>query len=390
LYMWDERSSTLNMVSYQGMSEDAVRKNITYSLGEGFIGKSAEQRSIAVTYSDQNQGAKDILSEDGWPDTQISIPLVAMPGQLLGTLNMGTSGSRTLSENDMALLITVSAQIALAIDKAQLYTKASEHAVELENIVAARTDQLSQAIDELWIALKQAREADRIKSLLLSTVSHELRTPLATIKGSASLLIEHHSKIRAPQRLQHLQDIEEEADKLTELISSLLDMSRIEAGTLQISVHPFNLADVTNETVQKARVRLKDRTFGVRNAKVAIMCSGDVRRVEQIIGNLIDNASKYSSHGTEIDLELSKTDHEAIVSVSDHGIGIDPEHIGHIFDRFYQVKMGSDSGRHGIGLGLAICRGLVEAQGGRIWAESKPKRGSTFSFSLPLHPTIPR
>ncbi len=384
IHMWDDRSQTLNMVSYIGLSEDTVRQNISYRLGEGFIGRSAEKREVVIAYPGQDLAMRDVAPAPGWPETQISLPLVAVPGQLLGTLIMGSLRPKTLKTNELRLLTTVAGEIALAIDKAQLYTKVSEHAVELESLVAARTEQLSQAIDELWIALKQAREADRIKSLLLSTVSHELRTPLATIKGSTSLLIAHADQIAADQRLEHLRDIEEEADKLTELISNLLEMSRIEAGTLHIQPQPVDLVQILRPIISKARMRLKDHIVEVEAPRRPLTCVGDVRRIEQIVANLLDNAAKYSAPNSAITVTLRKEGDDAIVSVADQGIGISEEHIDRIFERFYQANMSSDSGRHGIGLGLAICKGLVDAQGGRIWVESKVGSGSKFSFSLPL------
>jgi len=383
IYMWDERIASLNMVSYRGLSEDTVRQNITYRLGEGFIGHSAQERQIVIKYSDEIEAPPGLAPAPGWPETQISVPLDVVAGQLLGTLVMGSVGRKLLSADDMSLLMTVAAQIALAIDKAQLYTSVSEHAAELEGLVAARTEQLSQAIDELWIALKQAREADRVKSLLLSTVSHELRTPLATIKGSTSLLIEHSPEIPPDQRLIHLRDIDEEADKLTELISNLLEMSRIEAGSLRIQSQTVDLAQVLKSNLSKAKLRLKEHPIASRIPRGMVTISGDARRMDQIMANLLDNAAKFSPPGSTITVVLRKNNKDVIVSVSDTGAGISEEHIAHIFEHFYQANMKSDSGRQGIGLGLAICKGLVDAHGGKIWVESKPGSGSTFSFRLP-------
>ena len=114
------------------------------------------------------------------------------------------------------------------------------------------------------------------------------------------------------------------------------------------------------------------------------MVFGDARRLEQVVANLLDNAAKYSEPGTHIAVEARVSDDSLIVSVSDRGSGIAPEHLERIFEHFYQVSQRGDSQRHGMGLGLAVCRGLIEAHHGRIWARSTPGRGSTFSFSLPL------
>jgi two-component system sensor histidine kinase KdpD len=289
-----------------------------------------------------------------------------------------------MSTDGLNLLKTIAHQVAAAIDKGQLYLRVSRHAGDLERIVDARTRQLAQVIDELLVAVERAKETDKLKSLLLSTVSHELRTPLATIKGNTSMLREHHHQIPGDVLAEHLQDIEEETDKLTDLISNLLEVSRIEAGVLQIHPQPIDLAAVLRSTVDAAQLRASDRPIRLNVRDDLPACFGDARRIEQIVANLLDNAAKYSSRGSAIEVFAESRDSELVVSVKDNGQGISPEHLDRIFDRFYQIGAGRDSGRHGIGLGLAICRGLVEAHGGGIWVESEVGHGSTFTFSLPI------
>jgi signal transduction histidine kinase len=371
------------MVSYVGLSEDVVREEISYELGEGVTGKAAQTGKIIVV--DDVDRHADSAQRKGidLPQTQISIPLVTVPGQLLGVLNVANSERKVPAQDELSLLKTVAHQIALAIDKAQLYTAASMRADELEGIVEARTEQLAQAIDELSHALEKARETDKLKSMLLSTVSHELRTPLATIKGTTSMLVEHHQQIDAETLKEHLGDIEAETDKLTGLISDLLEMSRIESGMLHIQPQPFDLADTLRSTINAAQVRLGNHIVSLAASDGLAPCYGDARRVEQIVDNLLENAAKYSPEGSPINIRVEGRGEELVVSVADKGEGIAPEHLEYIFDRFYQVRRGRDAGRGGIGLGLAICRGLVEAHGGKIWVESTPGEGSTFFFSLP-------
>jgi signal transduction histidine kinase len=384
IYMWDDRISILNMVSYVGLSEDMVREAISYELGEGLIGQAAEVREVIVVEDSRKHPTAARKAVDGFPVTQVIIPLVTVPGQLLGVLNVGHSEEKPPSQDELKLLNTVAHQIALAIDKAQLYTQASMRAEELEGIVEARTEQLAQAIDELSHALDKAKEAERLKSLLLSTVSHELRTPLATIKGCTSLLLEYYERIRPDVLEEHLRDIDAEADKLTGLISDLLQMSRIEAGVLRIQPQPIDLVAVLRSTVDAAQVRLSDHPLQLAPSGRLPTCFGDARRIEQIVANLLENAAKYSPQGSTIEVRVTSQGEELIVSVVDRGPGIAPEHCDRIFDRFYQIGGSGDAGRRGIGLGLAICKGLVEAHGGRIWVNSKLGEGSTFSFSLPI------
>lgn len=382
IYMWDERINILNMVSYVGYSEDVVRATISYQLGEGITGKAASTRDLILVTdlpdsTEQQQTA-------GHPGTQISIPLVTAPGQLLGVLNVANSECREPTGDELNLLKTVAHQIALAIDKAQLYTQASMRADELEGIVEARTEQLAQAIEELSEALEKAREADKLKSLLLSTVSHELRTPLATIKGNTSMLVEHHQQLSAEDLVAHLSDIDVETDKLTGMITDLLEMSRIEAGLLQIQPLPVDLREVLRSTVRAAQMRMPTHTLEFEVPEGLPACMGDPLRIDQIVANLLENAAKYSPPGSTVLVKVEAKDEELITSVIDSGPGIPPQHLEQIFDRFFQIKASRDAGRHGIGLGLSICRGLVEAHRGKIWVTSKPGEGAAFSFSLPV------
>jgi two-component system sensor histidine kinase KdpD len=275
------------------------------------------------------------------------------------------------------------------MEKADLYMRVSRHAEDLERIVEERTRELETVVRELSVALERAKEADKVKSLLLSTVSHELRTPLATIKGNTSLLQEYHRQLPASDLDAHLRDIEEETDKLTELISNLMEMSRIEGGSLHIQREPIDIGEVLRNSIDAARLRLESTSLSHHRIDLQVdrhvpMVLGDARRVEQILANLLDNAAKFSPDGSPVAVTARVEDNQIVISVRDHGKGIPPEHIDHIFERFYQVAERGDAHRQGIGLGLAICKGLVEAHQGHIWVSSEVGIGSTFSFSLPF------
>jgi len=385
LYMWDDRPGMLHLVSYVGLSENIIRRIFSFKMNEGLVGQAAESQSMILVEDLRSSEFFESENLDGMPMTLVSIPFTDVPGQLLGVMLVGNKKKRQFDDAEINLLRTVAHQVALAIDKAQLYAQVSMHAEELERIVEARTKMLNEAIAELSYALERAKEADRIKSLLLTTVSHELRTPLATIKGNTSMLRAHLSQIEPDDLIQHLGDIEEESDKLTYLISNLLEMSRIEAGVLRIQPQEFDLVDTLNSAVNAASVRMPDRvvTLHLPNEPLAV-CYGDARRIDQIVANLMNNAAKYSAAGQPIEVFVKQQDDMLVVSVKDRGKGITEDHLKNIFDRFYQIGETGDSVRDGIGLGLSICRGLVDAHGGEIWVESKPKQGSTFSFSLPI------
>jgi signal transduction histidine kinase len=230
----------------------------------------------------------------------------------------------------------------------------------------------------------QEKELERMKSQLLSTVSHELRTPLASIKGFATTLLRQDVDWDEASRREFLSIIDEESDRLTELISNLLDMSRIEAGELRVEPEPIDLVPIIHETAAAFQVMTSEHHFVVQVPASLPQVQGDPRRVRQVVRNLVENAVKYSLASGPVTILARLEKNQVQVSVADQGIGIAEKDLQRIFDRFYQVDSASTRQVGGSGLGLAICRAIVEAHGGRIWAESRPGVGSTFHFTLPL------
>ncbi len=227
------------------------------------------------------------------------------------------------------------------------------------------------------------READAMKSQLLSTVSHELRTPLASIKGFASTLLRQDVSWKESEQRDFLRIIEDETDRLTEIIDNLLDMSQIEAGALRIEKEPTQLRALIREVVDAMRMRTEAHWFVVDLPNELPRVMADPRRVRQVIRNLLENAVKYSKGG-QITVSCQVQGDYVVVSVSDQGEGISPQYLSKIFDRFFQVDGKSTRRLGGSGLGLSISRGIVQAHGGRVWAESVVGQGSTFRFTLPV------
>ena len=242
----------------------------------------------------------------------------------------------------------------------------------------------SQGLGILIRDITREKELDEMKSQLLSTVSHELRTPLASIKGFATTLLRDDVEWEEESRREFLAIIDEESDRLTELIGNLLDMARIEAGTLRVETEPTDLRPIILETVAEFRIMTRAHEIGVDLPAVLPPIMADPRRARQILRNLVENAIKYSPDGGPIKVSVRVRSGEIQTSVADRGIGIEAEQLEHIFDRFYQVDNASTRKVGGSGLGLSICKAIVEAHGGSIWVESQPGAGSTFHFTLPL------
>ena len=223
------------------------------------------------------------------------------------------------------------------------------------------------------------RELDRAKSALLSAVSHELRTPLAGIKGYVSSLLADDVEWDEATRREFLTIISQEADRLHRLVSNLLDMSRLEAGTLTIRRDVYHLGDIVARVLRSLS---QDRHPIVVDIPPDLPpVHVDAARVEVVLRNLLENALKYSPPGRPVYVRASLQGDMVAVRVEDEGPGIPPEHRERIFDRFYRVP-GVRAG--GAGLGLAICKGFVEAHGGRIWVEESPQGGAAFVFTLPV------
>ena len=232
--------------------------------------------------------------------------------------------------------------------------------------------------------ITREKELDEMKSQLLSTVSHELRTPLASIKGFATTLLRDDVEWDEESRREFLAIIDEESDRLTELIGNLLDMARIEAGTLRVEAEPMDLRPIILETVAEFRMLTRVHEIGLELPPVLPAVLADPRRARQILRNLVENAIKYSPDGGSIVVSGRARDNDIQTSVADQGIGIEEQQLEHIFDRFYQVDNASTRRVGGSGLGLSICKAIIEAHNGSIWVESQPGSGSTFHFTLPL------
>ena len=227
------------------------------------------------------------------------------------------------------------------------------------------------------------READAMKSQLLSTVSHELRTPLASIKGFATTLLRQDVKWDDATQRDFLRIIEEESDRLTEIIDNLLDMSQLEVGVLRVEREPIQLRALIRDIVDDMRMRTEAHYFVTDLPAVLPRVHADSRRIRQVLRNLLENAIKYAKGG-QIAVTCEVENDHVLVSVSDQGDGIQPRYLNKIFERFFQVDGASTRRVGGSGLGLAISRGIIEAHGGKIWAENAVPHGSIFRFTLPL------
>ncbi|HYK98839.1 MAG TPA: ATP-binding protein [Candidatus Acidoferrales bacterium] len=230
-------------------------------------------------------------------------------------------------------------------------------------------------------------EVERMKEEFLATVSHELRTPLGFIMGYAtSLLLPDAPDDRETTR-RFLGVIAESSKELEDLVDDLMDMTKISSGTLSVAARPAQLAPLVRAALDRARVREPERHFAEAVPSDLPQILADARRVEQVLYDLLDNAIKYSPHGGPISVSAEQAGDTVVVSVVDEGLGVAPDELASIFERFHRGSVARARAISGTGLGLAICKGIVEAHGGRIWAESPATaagRGTAIRFTVPV------
>jgi len=224
---------------------------------------------------------------------------------------------------------------------------------------------------------------DKLKSDLLSNVSHELRSPLTSVKGIISSLLQEDIQWDDETRKMLLIGISEETDRLASLVTNLLNMSKLEAGVWRPEKDRCNLVEIVAETVERQKWVYKKHVFEAEPEADLPEVAADSNQIKQVLLNLLENAAAYSDEGTKITVRARRTDGEVEASVSDQGVGIAPEELEKVFNKFYR---GAQRRRRpgGTGLGLAICQSIIAAHGGRIWAESELGHGSTFYFTLPV------
>ena len=246
--------------------------------------------------------------------------------------------------------------------------------------LAIENDRLREELQ----AAQSLYEANRLKAELISTLAHEMRTPLTSIKGYSTALLMEEAAFSPETQREFLQIIDEECDILQDLIRDLLESSIIDAGLLKIEPQPVMLPHLAKNVIDDLARRNHKYRFLVDFPSPFPVVDADPRRIEQVLRNLLDNAVKYSPQEGLIVARGQVRQDEIVISIADQGVGIAPEHLNRLFEKFFRVKSGL--GRHvvGSGLGLPIARTIVESHGGRIWAESQVGQGSTFYFTLPL------
>ena len=233
--------------------------------------------------------------------------------------------------------------------------------------------------------ITERKKLDQLKDEFIGLVSHELRSPLTVITGAVNTVLTEGERLSTEETRQLLQDVAWEADMLSHLLGNLLELSRVQADRLFLHAEPISVKNLVQNTVERVRCQSSIHQFLVDLPKELPPVYADQLRLERILYNLLENAVKYSLKGGKIRVSVREEEERLLIGVSDQGIGISLADQAKLFGAFQRLEESKLDGVKGLGLGLVVCRRLVEAHGGRIWVESKPGKGSTFFFTLPLN-----
>ena len=349
----------------------ARRRNATSSSA---VRQIADFRGAKASLSGSSTKTCQPSDAIGWWAVSTSVPFWSCPVE---TASSGALDQRidTTSRDELG---------ALAEEFNRMAEQLEGSYANLEQKVDERTQELAATLEQLDEKSRELETASRHKSQFLANMSHELRTPLNAILGFSQLLRgEVYGEINAKQA-EYLDDILTSANHLLALINDILDLSKVEAGQIELEVAPFSLREALERGVVMVRERATKDGVSVALAGFpeTDVVTGDERRVRQVIFNLLSNAVKFTPQGGTVDVSAVRVNGEVRVSVADTGPGIAPEDHDRIFEEFQQTDAGA-AHREGTGLGLALSKRLVELHGGHIWVDSELGKGSTFVFTLP-------
>ncbi len=363
IYLLDEDRKVLVLRAGAGETgREMARARRSISIGErSIVARAARERDVVLV--GDTRRSTDFLPHPLLADTrsEMAVPLI-IGDRLLGVLDVQSNRANYFRPEDRQVYKILAAQLAVATQNALYFSEQLEMAEKL-------------------------REVDRLKTDFLARMSHELRTPLNSIIGFADVLLMGLDGDLTERMTEDLQLIRGGGYHLRDIISDILDMSKIEAGRLELVYEVFDVRRVASELMATAAPLAEQKGLELRLeiAEGLKPLTADRTRIRQVLWNIIGNAIKFTDHGS-ITVAICPDDDDVLFVVADTGIGISPENQARIFEYFSQVDAGRRESIGGTGLGLSISKSLVEYHGGRIWVESDPGYGSTFRFTIPRRP----
>lgn len=372
VFLLDDRGGELRAMATFPFSEklDSVAR---FRLGEGMVGWAAEQRTamaVADATLDSRFKSVDVPHP---PRSYLVLPL-ASPRRLVGALTLARREVHPFTEVEQALMRIIASQAAISIDNARLH---EQQTAQLGEIAAQKR--------ALELANVHVQEISRLKSEFLANMSHELRTPLNAILGFSEILKDRLVDLSPEQQQECLENIHTSGRHLLELVNDVLDLSKIEAGRMELACERFDVSAAVREVhnVIRPLSQRGEIALSIDVAPDGLEVYADKSKFKQVMYNLLSNAIKFTDPGGRVWVRARRAGDALAVDVGDTGVGIPPEDHERIFSEFYQLERSPSRRVEGTGLGLSLTRRLVELHGGTISVESEPGRGSVFRFHLP-------
>ncbi len=354
----DKDGGSLSMITHRGFSQEMAEETKTIKLGQSITGKVAQsgQPIVVDRVLDDPRLSTETVRREAL-HAFAAVPIKSKD-KVLGVLGVFSRDPRQLSPQEVQFLTATGHQIGVAVENVRLAEKASE--------------------------IEILRELNRLRSELIANVSHELRTPLGLIKIFCTTLLREDVDFDRQTQQEFLCHIEEETDRLEKIVDNLLGLYQMKDGRLRLDKSPTDISQLVREVMEAMEIQLTQHRFVHDFPADPLVATVDPKRIEQVLRNLLSNAIKYSPEGGTITIHGHEDERQLLIWVSDQGVGIPTEDLERVFERFYRVENEITQSVSGAGLGLAVCQGIVEAHGGRIWAESVLGVGSTFYFTLPV------
>ncbi|GKS57000.1 hypothetical protein YTPLAS18_05270 [Nitrospira sp.] len=385
---YDPETGRARVASVAGLAE-AVQQTILqreFLVEEGTLhadlfvrGQSLLVTDIAHVAGRLPMGTLDLIRQSG--TTSFVVAPLRSTQRILGYIG-ADRGQQACTQDDLDILVTLASHVAVAIDNAQAYHELGTLTASLEQRVEERTAEIQSANARL-------QELDKLKSAFVSIVSHELRTPMTAIRGYIDNMLDGLAGPLTEKQGHYLNRVKVNADRLTHMIAELLDLSRIEAGKVELSLSEVDLRTLAIDVLDEFQRMAQDKgvTVAMAAPETVPLFSGDRNKLHQVLTNLVGNALKFTPSEGRVEVSLSQPEPGILqVDVTDTGFGIPAEELPRIFEKFFRGHTVPPEAR-GAGLGLAIVRTLIELHGGRVWVESTVGAGSRFSFRLPLRPS---
>ncbi len=374
VFLLDEDGTSLSAIATFPFTE-SVKQVATFELGEGIVGWAAQRRKVVSVVDATKDSRFKNLPVAHAPRSCLVMPLQS-PQRLVGALTMARRDVRPFTSVEQALMQVIANQAAISIDNARLH--------------ARQTVQLAQIAEqkfELERSYVQINEISRLKSAFLANMSHELRTPLNAILGFSEILKDNLVVLNEEQSHECLENIHTSGKHLLELVNDVLDLSKIEAGRMELNYDDFHVSNAIREVHNVIRSLSERRDIALTIGVVPdnLQVRADKSKFKQVLYNLLSNAIKFTPQGGRVWVKASSDDAATLcVEVGDTGVGIPREHHERIFNEFYQVDSATTRHVEGTGLGLSLTRRIVQLHGGTLSLESAPGTGSVFTFRLPL------